>query len=225
MTINTTTTITTCLSTVKSKVAPARRSRDKQNDQTKEWTVKRNGLNSQVKSKISEVKSYQKARDNHNQEVRRYKKMRNQFQDDYKKMAGDKQDPNLQSDDDIEQQLKQLIEKQQNAHEAMKREATLGQQQHELMLEQNQRVDSIRKQAQSAHEKLRASKKKADQLHDEYMVLLRCQHACQDILRAMDKRDTEHLNQDHERMELTKKIRSQSSDSENFTDVFENGGL
>jgi uncharacterized coiled-coil DUF342 family protein len=225
MTINTATTITNCLSTVKSKLTSARQSRDKQNNETKAWTVKRNSLNQEVKLKISEVKSHRTARDNHNHEVRRWKKMRNQFQSDYKKMASSKKDSNSSSDDEHEKRLTALMERQQNAHKAMKNEAALGQKQHELMLEVNQSVDSIQKKAQSAHKKLRASKKKADQLHNEYIVLLRCQHACQDIPRAIDRQDAEDYSQEQEHEQASKRPRNQSHENENLDDVFENVGL
>lgn len=223
MTINTT--ITNCLSTVESKLTSARQSRDKQNNETKRWTAKRNSLNQEVKLKISEVKSHRTARDNHNHEVRRWKKMRNQFQSDYKKMASGKENSNPSSDDEHEKRLNALMERQQNAHETMKNEAALGQEQHESMLEVNQLADSIRKQAKSAHEKLRASKKKADLLHNEYMVLLRCQHACKDILRAIDRRNAEFLTQEQEHVQVPKRLRRKSQEDNDLDDVFENVGL
>jgi len=77
------------------------------------------------------------------------------------------------------------MEAQETAHGAVEQAAEAAQEAHDLMLQWNKEVDNQREKAESAHRKLRGSKKDADKNHRAYIVSLRCLHSIQDILRAM----------------------------------------
>ena len=81
--------------------------------------------------------------------------------------------------------LRIAMEAQETAHAAVEQAAEAAQEAHDLMLQWNKEVDNQREKAESAHRKLRTSKKEADKNHRAYIVSLRCLHSIQDMLRAM----------------------------------------
>ena len=81
--------------------------------------------------------------------------------------------------------LRIAMEAQETAHSAVEQAAEAAQEAHDLMLQWNKEVDNQREKAESAHRKLRTSKKEADKNHRAYIVSLRCLHSIQDMLRAM----------------------------------------
>ena len=83
------------------------------------------------------------------------------------------------------EKLQAAMETQETAHAAVEQAAEAAQEAHDLMLQWNKEVDNQREKAESAHRKLRGSKKDADKNHRAYIVSLRCLHSIQDILRAM----------------------------------------
>jgi len=100
-----------------------------------------------------------------------------------RKALQEAQEASEASDDGGE--LKSAMAIQEAAHEALKEAADAAQSAHDLMIEWNTEVDRQREKAESAHRKLRNSKKEADKEHSLYIVSLRCLHSIQDILRAM----------------------------------------
>ena len=86
---------------------------------------------------------------------------------------------------DSRETLRMAMEAQETAHGAVEQAAEAAQEAHDLMLQWNKEVDNQREKAESAHRKLRGSKKDADKNHRAYIVSLRCLHSIQDILRAM----------------------------------------
>jgi len=71
------------------------------------------------------------------------------------------------------------------AHNEVQEAATLAQKAHEDMLKINSKVDRKRQLAETAHRKLRTSKKEADSFHGQFILAANLKNNCKDMLRAI----------------------------------------
>ncbi|MBT3772902.1 MAG: hypothetical protein HOE92_06255 [Euryarchaeota archaeon] len=91
--------------------------------------------------------------------------------------------------DEMKEALSVINAQQEVAHNLVREAASQAQQAHDLMIEWNEQVDARRELAESAHRKLRRSKKEADGTHHSYILSLRCLHSILNMSRAMRERE------------------------------------
>ena len=80
------------------------------------------------------------------------------------------------------------------AHKSVEQAVASAQEAHDLMIELSDEVDRLRESANNEHLSLTSSKRKADSLHNQYIVSLRCIHSMKDIMKLAEskqKRDEE----------------------------------
>ncbi len=85
--------------------------------------------------------------------------------------------------------LRQAIEEQEVAHQAVTAAADTAQDAHDLMIKLSDEVDRLREKADASQAQVRRVKREADREHQSYIVSLRCLHSIQDILRAKSNKD------------------------------------
>ena len=95
--------------------------------------------------------------------------------------------------------VKQAETRQQNPHDAVTDASEKSEEAHSLMMELSNEVDRLRGMANSEHLGLTATKGEADDLHNKYIISLRCIHSMQDILKLSGTKK----EQDSERVEVT----------------------
>jgi uncharacterized coiled-coil DUF342 family protein len=176
---------------IQPKALPAKRERDRKNAESKKHMEKRNKLNEEVKRLTENVKQHKKQRDKYNADVKAQKKKRKEAVTEYKQVTNELKEAQGSALSNIDlqklqQKQKNAVETQNRAHERVKELAAAGQEQHDLMLEANKVVKDVRDRSEEAHRSWRAGKKVADELHMNYIVLLRCVDSCKDILRAIE---------------------------------------
>ena len=97
-------------------------------------------------------------------------------------------------------EVKQAEKRQQKAHDAVTDASEKSEEAHSLMMELSNEVDRLRGMANSEHLGLTATKGEADDLHNKYIISLRCIHSMQDILKISgDKNKTS----EDERVDVT----------------------
>jgi len=80
------------------------------------------------------------------------------------------------------------------AHNEVQEAATLAQKAHEDMLEINTEIDKKRELAETAHRKLRRSKKEADSYHHKFILALNVEKNCKDMLSAIKSKGSEAVD-------------------------------
>ncbi|MAH98366.1 MAG: hypothetical protein CMA12_03305 [Euryarchaeota archaeon] len=104
------------------------------------------------------------------------------------------------SSSSVLKEVKQAEKRQQKAHDAVSDASEKSEEAHSLMMELSNEVDRLRGLANNEHMSLTSTKNKADDLHNKYIISLRCIHSMQDILKLSgDKKKTP----DDERVDVT----------------------
>ena len=103
------------------------------------------------------------------------------------------------SSSSVMKEVKQAEKRQQKAHDAVTDASEKSEEAHSLMMELSNEVDRLRGMANSEHLGLTATKGEADDLHNKYIISLRCIHSMQDILKLSGTKK----EQDSERVEVT----------------------
>jgi len=97
-------------------------------------------------------------------------------------------------------EVKQAEKRQQKAHDAVTDASEKSEEAHSLMMELSNEVDRLRGLANNEHMSLTSTKNQADELHNKYIISLRCIHSMQDILKISgDKKKTS----EDERVDVT----------------------
>ena len=97
-------------------------------------------------------------------------------------------------------EVKQAEKRQQKAHDAVTDASEKSEEAHSLMMELSNEVDRLRGLANNEHMSLTKTKDQADELHNKYIISLRCIHSMQDILKISgDKNKTS----EDERVDVT----------------------
>ena len=96
-------------------------------------------------------------------------------------------------------EVKQAEKRQQKAHDAVTDASEKSEEAHSLMMELSNEVDRLRGLANSEHLGLTSTKGDADDLHNKYIISLRCIHSMQDILKLSGT----NKEQGSERVEVT----------------------
>ena len=104
-----------------------------------------------------------------------------------------------ESSSSVLKEVKQAEKRQQKAHDAVTDASEKSEEAHSLMMELSNEVDRLRGMANSEHLGLTATKGEADDLHNKYIISLRCIHSMQDILKLSGTKK----EQDSERVEVT----------------------
>ena len=87
------------------------------------------------------------------------------------------------SSSSVLKEVKQAEKRQQKAHDAVTDASEKSEEAHSLMMELSNEVDRLRGLANSEHIELTSTKGDADDLHNRYIISLRCIHSMQDILK------------------------------------------
>ena len=87
------------------------------------------------------------------------------------------------SSSSVLKEVKQAEKRQQKAHDAVTDASEKSEECHSLMMELSNEVDRLRGLANSEHIGLTSTKGDADDLHNRYIISLRCIHSMQDILK------------------------------------------
>ena len=96
------------------------------------------------------------------------------------------------SSSSVLKEVKQAEKRQQKAHDAVTGASEKSEEAHSLMMELSNEVDRLRGLANSEHLGLTSTKGDADDLHNRYIISLRCIHSMQDILKLSgSKKDQE----------------------------------
>ena len=110
------------------------------------------------------------------------------LQVDFKRLKKEEED----SSSSILREVRQAEKKQQKAHDAVTDASEKSEEAHSLMMELSNEVDRLRGMANSEHMGLTSTKSNADELHNKYIISLRCIHSMQDILKLSgSKKDHE----------------------------------
>ena len=103
------------------------------------------------------------------------------------------------SSSSVLKEVKQAEKRQQKAHDAVTDASEKSEEAHSLMMELSNEVDRLRGLANSEHLGLTATKGDADDLHNRYIISLRCIHSMQDILKLSGTKN----DQESERVGVT----------------------
>ena len=103
------------------------------------------------------------------------------------------------SSSSILKEVKQAEKRQQKAHDAVTDASEKSEEAHSLMMELSNEVDRLRGLANSEHLGLTSTKGEADDLHNKYIISLRCIHSMQDILKLSGT----NKEQESERVDVT----------------------
>ena len=103
------------------------------------------------------------------------------------------------SSSSVLKEVKQAEKRQQKAHDAVTDASEKSEEAHSLMMELSNEVDRLRGLANSEHLGLTSTKGDADDLHNKYIISLRCIHSMQDILKLSGSMS----DQDSERVDVT----------------------
>jgi len=103
------------------------------------------------------------------------------------------------SSSSVLKEVKQAEKRQQKAHDAVTVASEKSEEAHSLMMELSNEVDRLRGMANSEHLGLTSTKGGADDLHNKYIISLRCIHSMQDILKLSGSKK----DQDSERVDVT----------------------
>ena len=103
------------------------------------------------------------------------------------------------SSSSILKEVKQAEKRQQKAHDAVTDASEKSEEAHSLMMELSNEVDRLRGLANSEHLGLTSTKGDADDLHNRYIISLRCIHSMQDILKLTGSKK----DQESERVDVT----------------------
>tara|TARA_B100001094_G_scaffold332701_1_gene405918 strand:+ start:54 stop:914 length:861 start_codon:yes stop_codon:yes gene_type:complete len=87
------------------------------------------------------------------------------------------------SSSSVLKEVKQAEKRQQKAHDSVTDASEKSEEAHSLMMELSNEVDRLRGMANSEHLALTSTKGEADDLHNKYIISLRCIHSMQDILK------------------------------------------
>ena len=103
------------------------------------------------------------------------------------------------SSSSVLKEVKQAEKRQQKAHDAVTDASEKSEEAHSLMMELSNEVDRLRGLANSEHLGLTSTKGDADELHNRYIISLRCIHSMQDILKLSGTKN----DQESERVGVT----------------------
>ena len=103
------------------------------------------------------------------------------------------------SSSSVLKEVKQAEKRQQKAHDAVTDASEKSEEAHSLMMELSNEVDRLRGLANSEHLGLTSIKGDADDLHNRYIISLRCIHSMQDILKLSGTKN----DQESERVGVT----------------------
>ena len=103
------------------------------------------------------------------------------------------------SSSSVLKEVKQAEKRQQKAHDAVTDASEKSEEAHSLMMELSNEVDRLRGLANSEHLGLTSTKGDADDLHNRYIISLRCIHSMQDILKLSGTKN----DQESERVGVT----------------------
>ena len=110
------------------------------------------------------------------------------LQADFKKLKKEEE----ASSSSVLKEVRQAEKRQQKAHDAVTDASEKSEEAHSLMMELSNEVDRLRGMANSEHMGLTSTKSNADELHNKYIISLRCIHSMQDILKLSgSKKDHE----------------------------------
>ena len=195
-----------------SKVAELRKVRLEKTNQLKEIRTKlrsssENGLSGQVRKKNG--KSSRRIREQMNKLEWRHQtgqispKKEKDFFSTMKRLQSEYKSLKAEEDASSSSMLKEVkhAEKvQQKAHDAVTNASEKSEEAHSLMMELSNEVDRLRGMANSEHIELTTTKTEADDLHNKYIISLRCIHSMQDILKYSGSKKG---HEDDERVEVT----------------------
>ena len=167
------------LKLVKRSINKLRKKRDKQNEITKQFTTERNAFNIEVKNEIKNLRQIRDLRNIENSDVKEFKQKRNDLQKQIRAIKGD--------DEESQNKRKKLMKLHEQTHKRVQSAAQDAQSSHEEMIKKNQLVDELRGRAETAHRKLRESKKIADNFHKILVVFLERKNELADILNASEE--------------------------------------
>ncbi len=168
--------------------------RDKNNNLVREKKIIRKELSEKLKSTKT---NFTKLSEEDKLRILRLKSKKQILEDTLKAETLSLEDQILAKDelDDIEKIIKRInkfghlyedaFRHQELAHNEVQEAATLAQKAHEDMLEINTEIDEKRELAETAHRKLRRSKKEADSYHHKFILALNVEKNCKDMLRAI----------------------------------------
>ena len=103
------------------------------------------------------------------------------------------------SSSSVLKEVRQAEKKQQKAHDAVTDASEKSEEAHSLMMELSNEVDRLRGLANSEHLGLTSTKSEADELHNKYIISLRCIHSMQDILKLSGSKK----EQEEDRVEVS----------------------
>ena len=103
------------------------------------------------------------------------------------------------SSSSVLKEVKQAEKRQQQAHDAVTDASDKSEECHSLMMDLSNEVDRLRGLANSEHIGLTSTKGDADDLHNRYIISLRCIHSMQDILKLSGTKN----DQESERVGVT----------------------
>lgn len=168
---------------VKKAVSKLRTLRNKQNDQTKMLTSKRNELNVISKEIREKVKQLVQLRNQENEEVRNLKKVRKEIElrikDIQNRLA---QDTLQENENSLKEDLSKVVNQHSKLHSQVQERAKDAQLSHENIQNKSSEQNKIHSSAQNYHNSMKSSKKVADKIHNIFIQFMKRQNELVELL-------------------------------------------
>jgi uncharacterized coiled-coil DUF342 family protein len=150
--------------------------------ETKDSTAgkKRNGPNShKIREQMNKLEWRHQTGQISSKKEREFFATMKRLQNEFKMLKQEEE----KSSSSVLKEVKQAEKRQQKAHDAVTDASEKSEEAHSLMMELSNEVDRLRGMANSEHLALTSTKGEADDLHNKYIISLRCIHSMQDILK------------------------------------------
>ena len=168
---------------VKKAVKKLRTLRDKQNDQTKRLTSKRNEQNVISKEIREKIKQLVQLRNLENEEVKNLKKERKEKEKRIKDIKDRlAQDPLLENKKSLEKDLSKVIKEHSEIHSQVQERAKDAQLSHENIQKKSSEQNKAHTSAQNCHNSMKSSKKAADKIHKIFIQFINRQNELVELL-------------------------------------------
>jgi len=158
--------------------------------ETKDSTAgkKRNGPNShKIREQMNKLEWRHQTGQISSKKEREFFATMKRLQNEFKMLKQEEE----KSSSSVLKEVKQAEKRQQKAHDAVTDASEKSEEAHSLMMELSNEVDRLRGMANSEHLALTSTKGEADDLHNKYIISLRCIHSMQDILKLSGTRKEE----------------------------------
>ena len=168
---------------IKKAAKKLRTLRDKQNNQTKMLTGKRNELNLTSKEIKDKIKQLVQLRNLENEEVKNLKKVRSDIELRIKDIKNRLAQDTLQENENLlKEDLSKVVKEHSEIHSQVQERAKDAQLSHENIQKKASEQNKVHSSAQNCHNSMKSSKKVADKIHKVFIQFINRQNELVELL-------------------------------------------